>query len=169
MLGLALIAMAEPLGSTMASRMLEHLLQYGEPPGGAALPVGAPMAACIGCDRLHACCHLRGLTQLLALLAPPTRCCRPVAARAVRRAVPLALALLNVSDPGQQVVDALSRLSHDADTEVAQAAILALGIVGAGEGAPPCHACAAPAMQAPTAAGNGTRACCLTRSLCLSL
>jgi hypothetical protein len=28
------------------------------------------------------------------------------------------MALLNVSDPGQQVVDALSRLSHDADTEV---------------------------------------------------
>jgi hypothetical protein len=37
---------------------------------------------------------------------------------AVRRAVPLAMALLNVSDPGQQVVDALSRLSHDADSEV---------------------------------------------------
>lgn len=36
----------------------------------------------------------------------------------VRRAVPLAMALLNVSDPGQQVVDALSRLSHDGDTEV---------------------------------------------------
>jgi len=67
-LGLALIAMAEPLGAQMASRMLEHLLQYGEPP--------------------------------------------------VRRAVPLALAALNVSDPGQQVVDALSRLSHDADSEV---------------------------------------------------
>lgn len=42
------------------------------------------------------------------------------------------MALLNVSDPGQQVVDALSRLSHDADTEVAQNAVVALGIVGAG-------------------------------------
>jgi len=31
--GIALIAMAEPLGTQMASRMLEHLLQYGEPPG----------------------------------------------------------------------------------------------------------------------------------------
>ncbi|KAF8063704.1 RPN1B [Scenedesmus sp. PABB004] len=81
-LGLGLIAMAEPIGSSMASRMLEHLLQYGEPPA--------------------------------------------------RRAVPLALALLNISDPGQQVVDALSRLSHDADTEVAQAAVLALGLVGGG-------------------------------------
>eukprot|EP00878_Enallax_costatus_P033876 GHUV01037452.1.p1 GENE.GHUV01037452.1~~GHUV01037452.1.p1 ORF type:complete len:251 (+),score=37.74 GHUV01037452.1:438-1190(+) len=74
--------MAEPVGSSMASRMLEHLLQYGEPP--------------------------------------------------VRRAVPLALAVLNVSDPGQQVVDALSRLSHDADTEVAQSAVMAMGIIGAG-------------------------------------
>lgn len=67
-LGLAMIAMAEPLGAQMATRMLEHLLAYGEP--------------------------------------------------SVRRCVPLALALLHVSDPGQQVVDALSRLSHDADTEV---------------------------------------------------
>uniref|UniRef100_A0A383WPA2 26S proteasome non-ATPase regulatory subunit 2 homolog n=1 Tax=Tetradesmus obliquus TaxID=3088 RepID=A0A383WPA2_TETOB len=81
-LGIALIAMAEPLGAQMATRMLEHLLSYGEPP--------------------------------------------------VRRCVPLALALLHVSDPAQQVVDALSRLSHDADTEAAQNAVLALGIVGAG-------------------------------------
>eukprot|EP00879_Flechtneria_rotunda_P023735 GHRR01025127.1.p1 GENE.GHRR01025127.1~~GHRR01025127.1.p1 ORF type:complete len:652 (+),score=250.63 GHRR01025127.1:1606-3561(+) len=81
-LGITLISMAEPIGSQMASRMLEHLLQYGEP--------------------------------------------------LVRRAIPLALALLNVSNPGQQVVDALSRLSHDADTEVAQNAVVALGIVGAG-------------------------------------
>lgn len=50
--------------------------------------------------------HVRCLRR--AVLCPP----------AVRRAVPLAMALLNVSDPGQQVVDALSRLSHDADTEV---------------------------------------------------
>jgi 26S proteasome regulatory subunit N1 len=30
-LGLALIAMGEPLGARMAQRALEHLLQYGEP------------------------------------------------------------------------------------------------------------------------------------------
>ncbi len=30
-LGLALVAMAEPLGTTMATRSLEHLLQYGDP------------------------------------------------------------------------------------------------------------------------------------------
>lgn len=67
-LGLALIAMAEPLGAQMATRALEHLLQYGEPP--------------------------------------------------VRRGVPLALALLFASDPDPVTMDTLSRLSHDADTEV---------------------------------------------------
>lgn len=30
-LGIALVAMAEDLGATMAHRALEHLLQYGEP------------------------------------------------------------------------------------------------------------------------------------------
>jgi hypothetical protein len=33
-MGIALIAMGEPLGAQMGARMLEHLLQYGEPPGG---------------------------------------------------------------------------------------------------------------------------------------
>lgn len=81
-LGLALIAMAEPLGGQMAQRVLEHLLQYGDPP--------------------------------------------------VRRAVPLAMALLNVSNPEMMAMDTLGRLSHDADPEVAQAAVLALGLIGAG-------------------------------------
>lgn len=51
---------------------------------------------------------------------------------AVRRAVPLALALLHASDPDALAMDALSRLSHDADGEVAASAALALGILGAG-------------------------------------
>ncbi len=46
--------------------------------------------------------------------------------------MPLALALLNVSKPDINAMDTLSRLSHDADSEVAQSAILALGIIGAG-------------------------------------
>ncbi len=83
MIGLALVAMAEPLGSQMAGRSLEHMLQYGEP--------------------------------------------------AVRRAVPLAIAVLNISSPDMAAMDTLGRLSHDTDTEVAQSAILALGLVGAGE------------------------------------
>ena len=38
----------------------------------------------------------------------------------VRRSVPLALALLNISSPDMSSIDTLGRLSHDADTEVAQ-------------------------------------------------
>jgi 26S proteasome regulatory subunit N1 len=81
-LGLALVASAEPLGAQMAARALDHLLQYGDP--------------------------------------------------AVRRAVPLALALLHASDPDAAATDALSRLSHDTDGEVAASAALALGVLGAG-------------------------------------
>mmetsp|Transcript_17190 Transcript_17190/g.44108 ORF Transcript_17190/g.44108 Transcript_17190/m.44108 type:complete len:912 (-) Transcript_17190:167-2902(-) len=81
-LGIAVIAMGEELGTDMAMRMMEHLLQYGEAP--------------------------------------------------VRRAVPLAVALLNASNPNMQPMDMLSRLSHDTDSEVAHNAVLALGIMGAG-------------------------------------
>ena len=41
--------------------------------------------------------------------------------------MPLALALLNASNPGLGAMDALSRLSHDTDAEVAQNAVVALG------------------------------------------
>ena len=51
---------------------------------------------------------------------------------AVRRAVPLALAMTHLSDPDYVVVDQLSKLSHDPCEETAQASILALGLVGAG-------------------------------------
>mmetsp|Transcript_16474 Transcript_16474/g.49335 ORF Transcript_16474/g.49335 Transcript_16474/m.49335 type:complete len:898 (+) Transcript_16474:187-2880(+) len=50
----------------------------------------------------------------------------------VRRGVPLAVALLNTSNPGLSAMDMLSRLSHDSDVEVGQNAVLALGIIGAG-------------------------------------
>lgn len=81
-LGIALIAMGEPIGSDMATRALDHLLQYGDP--------------------------------------------------VIKRAVPLALGLLNVSNPKLTVMDTLSKLSHDSDAQVAQCAILALGFLGAG-------------------------------------
>eukprot|EP01026_Neomeris_dumetosa_P045237 TRINITY_DN382_c0_g1_i9.p1 TRINITY_DN382_c0_g1~~TRINITY_DN382_c0_g1_i9.p1 ORF type:complete len:679 (-),score=113.03 TRINITY_DN382_c0_g1_i9:160-2196(-) len=81
-LGVGLIACCEELGSQMVGRMLEHILQYCDPP--------------------------------------------------VRRAVPLAIALIHVSDPQIQPMDTLSRLSHDADIETAMNAVLALGLVGAG-------------------------------------
>ena len=51
---------------------------------------------------------------------------------AVKKAVPLAFALLHTSNPKLDITDLLGRLSHDSNEEVAQAACLALGIVGAG-------------------------------------
>jgi len=50
----------------------------------------------------------------------------------IRRAVPLALGLISVSNPRISVMDTLSKLSHDHDADVAQAAILSLGLIGAG-------------------------------------
>lgn len=52
--------------------------------------------------------------------------------QSARRAVPLALALLHVSNPDFQHVDTLSRLSHDEDELVSQNAIMGLGLLGAG-------------------------------------
>ena len=46
--------------------------------------------------------------------------------------VPLAIGLLHISYPKPTVIDMLSKLSHDADPEVAQGAIMALGLVSAG-------------------------------------
>lgn len=82
------------------------------PPGLATVAMGEDL----GVSMLH-----RTVEHLLQYAEPP-----------VRRAVPLALALMHVGDPDLQVVDILSRLSHDADTDAAQAALLALGVVGAG-------------------------------------
>ncbi|KAF0696800.1 Aste57867_12462 [Aphanomyces stellatus] len=81
-LGIALVTMGETVGSEMAVRTFDHLLQYGEVN--------------------------------------------------VRRAVPLALALLSISNPEYSLIDTLSRLTHDADAGVAQSAILALGLASAG-------------------------------------
>ncbi|KAL0083669.1 armadillo-type protein [Phycomyces blakesleeanus] len=49
-----------------------------------------------------------------------------------RRAVPLALGLLCASNPLVNILDTLSKYSHDNDSEVAISAIFAMGIVGAG-------------------------------------
>jgi len=81
-LGIAMIAMGEEIGSEMALRSFGHLLRYGEP--------------------------------------------------VIKRAVPLALALLSVSNPKLNIVDTLSKFSHDADHEVSYNSIFAMGIVGAG-------------------------------------
>ena len=50
----------------------------------------------------------------------------------IKRAVPLALAVLHISNPDFAVIDQLSRLSHDPDAELSQNAIIALGVVSAG-------------------------------------
>lgn len=46
--------------------------------------------------------------------------------------MPLALAMLNLSNPKINVMDILFKLAYDTDTEIAERAILALGMVGAG-------------------------------------
>ena len=66
----------------------------------------------------------------------------------VRAGVPGALALLHASHPDMYTMDTLSRLSHDSDNAVARAALLGLGVIGAGTnnarlaGAPSCACCA---------------------------
>jgi 26S proteasome regulatory subunit N1 len=50
----------------------------------------------------------------------------------LRRAVPLALALMHISNPKVTIIDTLSKLSHDADSDVALGAIFSMGIIGAG-------------------------------------
>ena len=51
---------------------------------------------------------------------------------AIRRTVPLALALTSVSNPQLSIMETLSKFSHDADITIARTSILALGLIGAG-------------------------------------
>lgn len=50
----------------------------------------------------------------------------------IRKAVPLAMALISPSNPQMKVYDTLSRYSHDNDNDVAVNAIFAMGLLGAG-------------------------------------
>ena len=50
----------------------------------------------------------------------------------VRRSVPLAIALMHVSNPVPEVMDALGKLTHDEDRETAWAAVLGMGLSAAG-------------------------------------
>lgn len=79
---LGVITMGEGLGTQMLGRVVDHLLQYGDP--------------------------------------------------AVRRGVPLALAMAYASNADYGVIDTLSKLSHDGDAGTARNAVLAMGIIGAG-------------------------------------
>ncbi|BAM39173.1 26S proteasome regulatory subunit [Theileria orientalis strain Shintoku] len=69
-----------------------------------------------------------GSGMLVRLLEHPLQC----GTVQERRAVPLAVALVNMSNPAPQIVSLLSKLTHDSDREVSLNAILALGLVGAG-------------------------------------
>ncbi|XP_069695759.1 26S proteasome non-ATPase regulatory subunit 2-like isoform X1 [Periplaneta americana] len=51
---------------------------------------------------------------------------------AIRRAVPLGIALCSMSNPQMSVIDVLNKYSHDSDLEVAHNAIFSMGLVGAG-------------------------------------
>jgi len=50
----------------------------------------------------------------------------------VRRAMPLALGLMSISNPDVLLTDTLSKLTHESDSGVYHAAVLALGLIGAG-------------------------------------
>lgn len=50
----------------------------------------------------------------------------------VRRAVPLGIGLLSTSNPQVNIIESLSRMSHDTDINVAINAIFAMGLIGAG-------------------------------------
>lgn len=50
----------------------------------------------------------------------------------VRKMVPLAIALSYVSNPQLQVIDILTKYSHDPEDEVAANAIFGLGMIGSG-------------------------------------
>ncbi|RYG69137.1 hypothetical protein EON64_03445, partial [archaeon] len=50
----------------------------------------------------------------------------------VKRAVPLALSLLYISNPDYSIIDMMSRLTHDMDHELSMSAILGLGLMSAG-------------------------------------
>lgn len=49
-----------------------------------------------------------------------------------KRIVPLALALLSLSNAKISVMDLLYKLAYDTDTEISYRAIICLGLVGAG-------------------------------------
>ncbi|XP_029655675.1 26S proteasome non-ATPase regulatory subunit 2-like [Octopus sinensis] len=49
-----------------------------------------------------------------------------------KRAVPLALSLLYVSNPSVAIIETLAKYSHDIDQDVVLSSIIAMGIVGAG-------------------------------------
>ena len=101
----------------MLHQCAEHLTEDAEHQTSAVLGIGLiTMGEEVGTEMA-----LRSFEHLLHYCELP-----------IKRAVPLALAALHISNPDFAVVDQLSRLSHDPDGELAQNAILAMGIISAG-------------------------------------
>jgi len=101
----------------MLHHCTEHLTEDAEHQAAAVIGIGLiTMGESVGAEMT-----LRAFDHLLHYCEPP-----------IKRAVPLALALLHVSNPDFGVIDQLSRLSHDPDTEMSQNAILGMGIASAG-------------------------------------
>lgn len=101
----------------MLHQCAEHLTEDAEHQMAAVLGIGLiTMGEDVGSEMV-----LRTFDHLLHYCELP-----------IKRAVPLALAVLHVSNPDFAVIDQLSRLSHDPDTEISQNAIMALGVVSAG-------------------------------------
>eukprot|EP00560_Eucampia_antarctica_P009175 CAMPEP_0197828070 /NCGR_PEP_ID=MMETSP1437-20131217/4713_1 /TAXON_ID=49252 ORGANISM="Eucampia antarctica, Strain CCMP1452" /NCGR_SAMPLE_ID=MMETSP1437 /ASSEMBLY_ACC=CAM_ASM_001096 /LENGTH=940 /DNA_ID=CAMNT_0043429157 /DNA_START=177 /DNA_END=2999 /DNA_ORIENTATION=- len=101
----------------MLHQCAEHLTEDAEHQAAAVIGIGLiSMGEDVGAEMA-----LRAFDHLLHYCELP-----------IKRAVPLSLAILNVSNPDFGVIDQLSRLSHDPDSEIAQNAILGMGIVSAG-------------------------------------
>jgi 26S proteasome regulatory subunit N1 len=101
----------------MLHQCAEHLSEDADHQMAAVLGIGLiTMGEDVGSEMA-----LRAFDHLLHYCEPP-----------VKRAVPLALAVLNISNPDFAIIDQLSRLSHDPDSEMSQNAIIAMGVVSAG-------------------------------------
>lgn len=101
----------------MLHQCAEHLTEDAEHQAAAVIGIGLiTMGEEVGTEMV-----LRTFDHLLHYCELP-----------IKRAVPLSLAILNISNPDFGVIDQLSRLSHDPDAEIAQNAILGMGIVSAG-------------------------------------
>jgi len=101
----------------MLHQCAEHLTEDAEHQMAAVLGIGLiTMGEDVGSEMA-----LRSFDHLLHYCELP-----------IKRTVPLALAILNISNPDFAVIDQLSRLSHDPDPELSQNAIVGLGVVSAG-------------------------------------
>mmetsp|Transcript_9187 Transcript_9187/g.21906 ORF Transcript_9187/g.21906 Transcript_9187/m.21906 type:complete len:931 (-) Transcript_9187:26-2818(-) len=101
----------------MLHQCAEHLTEDAEHQMAAVLGIGLiTMGEDVGSEMA-----LRSFDHLLHYCELP-----------IKRAVPLSLAVLNISNPDFAVIDQLSRLSHDPDPEISQNAIMGLGVVSAG-------------------------------------